>query len=319
MSFKEWYLIPSHVYDTLSDKANHEEQKEKQEEEEDVKNIEAVKPESEEKTNQEGGNLLTEVLEKKHVKGQTFELSKQLEKEKKKFVSPKIVKNENLLLWFDSAAQYKVHYLLKYIEKNFKNQVTWDKEHNIIIKDEIINVSDIVEIIRYLFGLGRYFSTQLTPLAIYQGEEYGIPKGTIEFINLLTENGEKDILNIFEFDPIRLTVLFQYFFPSSPTLVNEETNVKFDDNDLENPVAGAEVETETPMPSTSSSTSSPMRKRKRKAVKKKPSPSTSVSKTKSDNIIKRTTLQQLQKVKFPVAPDGKRRETPQQTTELAQK
>ncbi len=221
--YKEWWLIPKqHVVSHDSKKEN-----------------EVVVEESEigqKGSSQEGGNMLADLLEKNKVKIKRLELAKQMVQQIRPESPPTtaVAQEHHLDIskWFDPKDQFKVSYVINYIQKHLPSRLKWDQNHNLIIDGVLIDNSSIVDILRFLYDLGKHYVSQLPKFATYKNKTYGIPRGISEFIHLLTYYG-KHVIDYFQFDPTRLDILHDYFFPDHKE--EEEKEEWFETRDIHSP------------------------------------------------------------------------------------
>ena len=127
-----------------------------------------------------------------------------------KFADANTEKNKvqlsSILQYFPEAERYKVMSLLNYINQYLLYRFTIDSYLNIIIDRRTIQNSSIVDILRYLFGIERFYVTDHKVVIDPQTDQkYGIPRGTEEFVEMLKKSQKN--LRVFGISGHRLRLL----------------------------------------------------------------------------------------------------------------
>ena len=127
----------------------------------------------------------------------------------------------DILQWFPEAERYRVMSLMNYINQYLLYRFTVNSSLNIVIDKVNIANSSIVDILRYLYGLERFYVTDHKVVKDpVTHEKFGIPKGTEQFVNMLKKAQRN--LKVFGFSPHRLRLLNEPAFTDDTANSSDE-------------------------------------------------------------------------------------------------
>lgn len=215
MSFKESYLVPKSVIKNLqvTGIANNEE---------------GEKPKKHGRTTL---SKLSRMIERNGEEGGSFQQQQQQQQ-----ATPQATKVQKLLEFFGNTDGFrdKVYTFLVHLKEMLGSRLDWTADTRSIIIDGIKHpYTDFAEIIKYLFGVSRYYTTAVRPNGVLRdgilNNRFGLPRGTLEFYVFLRRNINKPVKYIFGFNIERINALqfYSQHRQNNPNLViaDEEDEV----------------------------------------------------------------------------------------------
>ena len=118
---------------------------------------------------------------------------------------------KGVLRWFPRPEQHKVYTFLQFVRRQGRGRIMWDDDHRLILDGSFMQGTNIIDILKFLYGIGNRYQTQLLPLIAPQGGNLppvGIPKGTQELIDILSLLTQDQVEEFFNFDESRLCLLY---------------------------------------------------------------------------------------------------------------
>ncbi len=196
IKYKESYLIPKRVAEKMS-------------------NQHALK------TGQAGNggttslSKLAKILKQNSARDQVAKNRQEAAQSYKGLDTTRASKIEMILDFFPPAIKSKVFNFFTHLKGMVKNRATWSDSDRALILDGVrYPHTDMLDIVKYLFGQGSYYGTAVPGVlyrdSYYDTERFSIPRGTLEFYSFISQLTGQKVSFIFGFERERMRALIDY-------------------------------------------------------------------------------------------------------------